>query len=53
MKTNIRIIKEKGENYYRIKYKEKDNTTITSRGFSNNKELIRVLKEENLFEEEE
>jgi len=45
---NIRIIKKKGEDYFRLKYMIKG-CVITTAGFINNKELAKIIKEDTFF----
>lgn len=46
--TYMRIINDDG--YFRFVYKRsQDNLKVTSRGFSNKKELIKILSEDEFF----
>ena len=46
---NIKIIKRKGENWFRLHYKC-GNTTVTTQGFSTKKELLKIIEDNELFE---
>lgn len=46
---NIKIIKRKGESYFRLSYNI-NKTNITSAGFSNKEELAKMIKEDAFFE---
>ncbi len=48
--THIKIVKRKGEDYFRLSYKtDKGKCIVTTQGFKNRRELAHIIKNDDVF----